>query len=189
MSIPRMKTGFDPLVGGESIQLTPFHVKLFSLVVLLLEYSIGSALSFAEHHGRHVVEQDDIKRAIKAEAMRFFDRPDLETKLDEVYTSLMEDMKHDKAFQDDDGLGSDLEEQEQAEETEESSWVVDEPAAGEIDRSIDEAVKCTCDECRAMHDVEDAWTNWNVQDDDVKTFLKAQIDSINDDFALRAATS
>ena len=196
--IPPMRTGFDPVASTQPLEITPLHIKLISLVMMLLEYAITSAAAFVEHQGRTIIAPDDIKRAIKKEAMTFFDRDDLEERLDEICRSITvdvderevratigEDDGNDDANDDGNDAGNDADDEDEDDTNDEDEWggitIVDE---SEVKEEHPTRI-CECQQCVRMTTVHEDWDRWDVEGDEVKAFLKQQVDQVNDDFQAR----
>jgi len=170
---PAMRTGFDPLVSKEKPEITPLHIKLVSLVMLLLEYAITSAATFVEHQGRTIIGPEDIKRAIKKEAMSFFDKEDLESRLEEITQTMTVDIQEEAGTQ---SIRHTIRTPVDADE-EWDGLVVPDEVGFEVPTGT-----CCCEACQSMTTVHEDWNNWDVDDDIVKTFLKQQIEKISADF-------
>jgi hypothetical protein len=200
-----LRTGFGgPTDGGEiDPSILELQKRLVSIVVLMIEYSLDRAAMYADHTGIQLVDAKLIKSALKVEAMKFFDRHDLETVLEETCHELfeaeddddedledLEDIEGDEDDDngDDDDCGGDEElDQEHldrldktVDRMEEDGADVMDGADGADDPSLSLPTKtCACEHCRELDGVDDAWRAWDVEDDVVKAFLKKHIEELD----------
>jgi hypothetical protein len=194
-----LRTGFDATETPQelSAEQQALQIRLVSLVVLMVEHSLTNAMTYAVHKDIKEVDDDVMRLALKVEAMRFFDRADLETDLDEIVKSLtadgFESDPNDDPDDPDDPDGSDesdatgVHDYDAASDAEsEFDEVMDEvmdeieiPADALPEKRLDADGVCQCETCSKFHTIEEDWGAWNVEDDYIKSFLKSHIENLD----------
>lgn len=185
-----LRTGFDATETPQelSAEQQALQIRLVSLVVLMVEHSLTNAMTFAVHKDIKEVDDDVMRLALKVEAMRFFDRADLESDMDEIVKSLTGD-----GFESDTGSESS-----ETSEMSDATGVHDFDAASDAESAFDEMMDeieipvdalpekrldvnglCQCETCSRFHTIEDDWAAWNVEDDHIKSFLKSHIENLD----------
>lgn len=163
------------------------QTRLISLVVLMVEYSLTNAMTFAIHHDVEEVNDETMTRALKVEAMQFFERADLETELESVIDTMMsETILH--------GMGSDGETDDDVADAD-GDDVVDDDVDDDTSYRLDEMIEiprdelpervdaddgtCRCNTCRRFHTIDPDWDAWDVADDPIKSFLQQHINALS----------
>ncbi len=187
----KIRTGFD---STEYLAADPqqqdLQTRLVSLVVLMVEYSLTNAMTYSLHHGIEEVDDAVMKLALQVEAMRFFERDNLETDLGDVIDSItyMSDDEHDEGEDDSEHDASGVD------DAPDSVNVDGDTASGgaRLQESIEvpeDAIPprvdggdgtCHCDTCLRFRTIVIDWDAWDVESDPIKSFLKMHIDRLGD---------
>ncbi len=177
----KIQSGFGQIDSpANSPEQDTLQTRLISLVVLMVEYSLTNAMTFAIHHDVEEVNDETMTRALKVEAMQFFERADLETELESVIDTMMsETILH--------GMGSDGETDDDAVDgddvADDTAYRLDEmieipqdavPARVDADDGT-----CRCNTCRRFHTIDQDWDAWDVGDDPIKSFLQQHINALS----------
>jgi len=160
--IPSMRSGLL-WNNTQSPEIELIQSKLLALVLLLVRKAATTAAIYCRHNGFPEVDTNHIKKALKFEAMRFFDCDNLEEETDSILESI-----GTECLEEPDGMSSVL------------NAMIDEIE----DESLQEPVpdtECDCDICYGLESVQERWEAYDP-DDDAKMFLKQQLDYIDSTF-------
>ena len=159
-----LKTGFA--ASNTDNEMSAIQTRLLALLALMIENSISNAIVYSTHAGVDEVDDALMERALKVEAIQFFDRDTLEDDVLELEKEILET--------------SDEEDEDEDEDDEE-----DEMSEGDDDdgdtlppAEIDADGVCRCDLCKRFETVDADWKAWDVTGDPVKGFLKNHINNL-----------
>jgi len=153
-----LKTGFA--ASNNDGEMSAIQTRLLALLALMIENSISNAIVYSTHAGIDEVDDVLMERALKVEALQFFDRDSLEEDVLELEKEILEMSDED----DDD-------EDEEDEEMSDDDGTM--PPA-----DLDADGVCRCDLCKRFETVDTDWKAWDVTDDPVKAFLKTHINDL-----------
>ena len=154
-----IKTGFS--AGNCDDGVNAIQTRLLALLALLIENSISNAIVYSTHAGVDEVDDTLMERALKVEALQFFDRDTLEDDVLELEEAMLEEESSDDDDDDDDDDDGD-----------DDDDIM--PSAEHDDDGV-----CRCDLCKRFGTVEMDWQDWDVVGDPVKEFLKKHINDLN----------
>jgi len=186
----KIQSGFGQIDSpANSPEQDTLQTRLISLVVLMVEYSLTNAMTFAVHHEVEEVNDETMTRALKVEAMQFFERADLETELESVIDTMMSEtimhgMGSDGDDVDDDGAdGDDAADGDDVDDDVDDGYRLDEMIEipqNDIPARVDaDDGTCRCDTCRRFHTIDQDWDAWDVGDDPIKSFLQQHINALS----------
>lgn len=154
-----IKTGF---AASNNEDVSAIQTRLLALLALMIENSISNAIVYSTHAGIDEVDDALMERALKVEAIQFFDRDSLEEDVLELEKEILE-MSDDE--------DEDEDEDEMSEDGDDDDGTM--PPA-----ELDADGVCRCDLCRRFETVDADWHAWDVTDDPVKGFLKNHINNL-----------
>ena len=155
-----IKTGFA--ASNNDGEMSAIQTRLLALLALMIENSISNAIVYSVHAGIDEVDDALMERALKVEALQFFDRDSLEDDVRELEEAIL-----------DEDLSDEEDEDEEDEMSEMSDGDGTMPPA-----EIDADGVCRCDLCRRFETVDADWHAWDVTGDPVKGFLKNHINNL-----------
>ena len=162
-----IKTGFS--AGNCDDGVNAIQTRLLALLALLIENSISNAIVYSTHAGVDEVDDTLMERALKVEALQFFDRDTLEDDVLELEEAMLEEESSDDDDDDDD---------------DDVGMMIDDDDDDDDDNimpsaELDADGVCRCDLCKRFGTVETDWQDWDVVGDPVKEFLKKHINDLN----------
>ena len=157
-----IKTGFS--AGNCDDGVNAIQTRLLALLALLIENSISNAIVYSTHAGVDEVDDTLMERALKVEALQFFDRDTLEDDVLELEEAMLDD--------DDDDVGMSDDGDDDDDDGDDDDDIM--PSA-----ELDDDGVCRCDLCKRFGTVEMDWQDWDVVGDPVKEFLKKHINDLN----------
>ena len=160
-----IKTGF---AGNCDDGVNAIQTRLLALLALLIENSISNAIVYSTHAGVDEVDDALMERALKVEALQFFDRDTLEDDVLELEEAMLEEESSDDDDDDDDDAVDDDDDDGMSDDDGTM------PSA-----ELDADGVCRCDLCKRFGTVEMEWQDWDVTHDPVKEFLKNHINDLN----------
>ena len=160
-----LKTGF---AASNNDDVSAIQTRLLALLALMIENSISNAIVYSAHAGIDEVDDALMGRALKVEALQFFDRDSLEDDVLELEKEMSE--MSDEEDEDEDDEDEDDEEDEMSEGGDDDDTL---PPP-----ELDADGVCRCETCIRFETVDADWHAWDVTDDPVKGFLKNHINDL-----------
>lgn len=124
------------------------EINITSSIMTFMSYSIKSSSIYVEHSGRTIITTDDIKRAMMVEVFMYFERPDLNIRINEWRNVILNEIKNETS---------------ESEDEENENYI----------NIVEESKKvCSCEICDLMNNIKDKWQHYNPTDELGKIFKK-----------------
>ena len=181
----KIQSGFGQIDSpANSPEQDTLQTRLISLVVLMVEYSLTNAMTFAIHHDVEEVNDETMTRALKVEAMQFFERAGLETELESVIDTMMSEtilhgMGSDVETDDDGADGDDAADGDDVDDAYRMDEMIEIPQDDLPERVDADDGTCRCNTCQRFHTIDQDWDAWDVGDDPIKSFLQQHINALS----------
>jgi hypothetical protein len=164
-----LRTGFDGTDNGDGhVELDPKALRMITLAWTLVRRAAKTSALYCDHAGRAKVTVEDSNLALKYHARHFLSEDAIDELEAEVNVNEAEIVEHmnaetDSSDADTEMSGSAAEDAEEEQEGDEA--MEDDDTSEEDDGEPWTRSSCECAVCAGIHEVDDAWDEWNPTDE------------------------